>query len=89
MLAQKLRITKIQFAKPMKLKKKEDQSMVTSILLKRENKIPMKGVTETKLGAKTEDMTIQKLPHFGIHPIGNQETPDTIVDANKSLLRGA
>jgi hypothetical protein len=31
----------------MKLKKKEDQSVDTSILLRRENKIPMEGVTET------------------------------------------
>jgi hypothetical protein len=32
----------------MKLKKKEDQSVDTSILLRRGNKIPMEGVTETK-----------------------------------------
>jgi hypothetical protein len=38
----------------MKLKKKGDQSMDTSILLRRENKIPMGGVTETKCGAETE-----------------------------------
>ena len=42
--------------------KKEDQSMNTY-------KIPMKGVTETKFGAETEGMTIQRLPHLGIHPI--------------------
>jgi hypothetical protein len=35
MLAQKLRIPKIQFTKHMKLKKKEDQSVDTSILLRR------------------------------------------------------
>jgi hypothetical protein len=33
------------------------------------NKIPMKGVTETKFGAKTKGWTIQRLPHLGIHPI--------------------
>jgi hypothetical protein len=38
----------------MKLKKKEDQSMDTSILLRRGNKLPMKGVTETKFRAETE-----------------------------------
>ena len=40
--AQKLRIPKIQFLKHMKLKKKEDQSVDSSILLKRVNKIPVK-----------------------------------------------
>jgi hypothetical protein len=55
----------------MKLKKKEDQSMDTLILLRRGNKIPLEGVTETKFGAETEGMTIQRLPHLGIHPINN------------------
>jgi hypothetical protein len=32
----------------MKLKKKEDQSVDTSFLLRMENKIPMEEVTETK-----------------------------------------
>jgi hypothetical protein len=36
----------------MKLKKKEDQSVDTLFLLRRVNKIPMKGVTETKYGAR-------------------------------------
>jgi hypothetical protein len=39
----------------MKLKKKEDQSVATSFLLRVGNKIPMKGVTETKLGAETAE----------------------------------
>jgi hypothetical protein len=46
-LAQKLRIPKIQFAKHMKLQKKEDQSVDTSFLLRMVNKIPMNGITET------------------------------------------
>jgi hypothetical protein len=58
----------------MKLKKKEDQSVDTSIFLRRGNKIPMKEVTETNFGAKTEGMTIQRLPHLGIHPINNHQT---------------
>jgi hypothetical protein len=53
----------------MKLKNKEVQSVDTLILLRRENKIPREGVTETKFGAETEGMTTQKLPHLGIHPI--------------------
>jgi hypothetical protein len=46
----------------MKLKKKEEQSVDTSFLLRRGNKIPMKGVTETKFGAKMKGWTIQRLP---------------------------
>jgi hypothetical protein len=58
----------------MKFKNKEDQSVDTSILLRRGNKIPMEGVTKTKYGAETEGMTIQRLPHLGIHPINNHQT---------------
>jgi hypothetical protein len=54
-----IRILKIQFAKHMKLKKKEDQSVDTSFLLRMGNKIPMEGVTGTKFGAETEGRTIQ------------------------------
>ena len=73
-LAQKLRIPKTQFTKHMKLKKKGEQSVNTSILLRRRNKILMEGVTETKFRAETEGTTIQKLPHLGIHPINNHQT---------------
>jgi hypothetical protein len=72
----------------MKLKKKEDQSVDTLILLRRGNKIPMEGVTETKCGADPEGMTINRLPYMGIHPIYNHQT-QTIAYANKSLLTGA
>jgi hypothetical protein len=37
----------------MKLKKKEDKSVDTLLLLRMGNKIPMEGVTETKFGAGT------------------------------------
>ena len=57
----------------MKLKKKDDQSVDTLILLRRRNKILMEGVTETKFGAETEGMTIQRLPYLGIHPINNHK----------------
>jgi hypothetical protein len=53
----------------MKLKKKEDQSVDTLVLLKMGNKIPMGEVTKTKFGAETEGKAIQRLPHLGIHPI--------------------
>jgi hypothetical protein len=70
-LAQKLRISKIQFAKHMKTKKKEDQSMDTLLLLRMGNKIPMEGVTETKFGAEPEGTAIPRLPHLEIYPINN------------------
>jgi hypothetical protein len=38
----------------MTLKKKDDQSVDTLFLLRRGNKIPMEGVTETKFGAEPE-----------------------------------
>jgi hypothetical protein len=47
-LAPKLRIPKKQFTDHMKLKKKEDQSVDTSVLLTRGNKIFMGANTETK-----------------------------------------
>jgi hypothetical protein len=54
-LAQKLRLPKIQFADHMKLKKKEDQSVDTLILLRCGNTIPMEGVTETSLEQRLKD----------------------------------
>jgi hypothetical protein len=68
-LAQKHRTPKIQFAKHKKIKKRKDQWVDSSFLLRIGNKIPMKGVTETKFGAKMKGWTIQRLPHPGIHPI--------------------
>jgi hypothetical protein len=58
----------------MKLKKKEDQSVDTSIILRRGNKIPMEGVTETKFRAETEGRIIQRLPHLRINSINNHQT---------------
>jgi hypothetical protein len=63
-------------------KKKEDQRVDTSFLLRTGNKIPMKGVTETKFGAKTKGWTIQRLPH------NQPPNPDTIAYASKVLLKG-
>jgi hypothetical protein len=74
----------------MKLKKKEDHSVDTSILLRRGNKIPMEGITETKCGAETEGMTIHRLPNLGIHPINNHQNQTLLcMYVNKSLLTGA
>ena len=69
-LAQKLRIPKIQFAKYKKIKKREDQHVDTSFFLRIGNKIP----TETKFGAKMQGWTIQRLLHPGIHPIISHQT---------------
>jgi hypothetical protein len=42
----------------MKLKKKEDQSVDTLLLLRIGNKTPMEGITETKIEAETKEWTI-------------------------------
>jgi hypothetical protein len=73
-LAQKHRTPKIQFAEHKKMKKREDQWVDTSFLLRIGNKIPMKGVTETKFVTKTKGWTIQRLPHLRIHPIISHQT---------------
>jgi hypothetical protein len=58
----------------MKLKKKEAQSMDTPVLLRRGNKTPMGGDTETKCGAETERKTIQRLPCLEIHSTFSHQT---------------
>ena len=68
-LAQKHRLPNIQFTDHMKVKKKEDQSMDASVLLRKGNKILTGANTETKYGTKTEGKTIQRLPHLEIHHI--------------------
>ena len=67
-----LGIPEIQFTVQMKLKKKEDQSVGVSVLLKG-NKILMGGNTET-YGAQTKGKTIQRLPYLGIHHIYSHQT---------------
>jgi hypothetical protein len=58
----------------MKLKKKEDQSMDTSFLLRMGNKILMERDTEKKFDTEMEGKTTHRLPHPGIHPINNHQT---------------
>jgi hypothetical protein len=74
-LAQKHRTPKKHFAKHKKIKKRENQWVDILFLFRIGTKIQMKGVTETKLGAKTKGWTIQRLPHPGIHPIISHQTP--------------
>jgi len=52
----------------MKLKKKEDQNVDASVLLRKGNKILTGGNTGTKSGTETEEKAIQRLPHLRIHP---------------------
>jgi hypothetical protein len=63
----------------MKLKKKEDQSVDASILLRRDNKILTGGNTETKCGAESEGKAIWRLPHLGIHPIYSHQTQTVLL----------
>jgi hypothetical protein len=58
----------------MKLKKKEDQVVDASILLRRGNKLTTGGNREIKCGAETDKKTIQRLPHLGIHPKYSHQT---------------
>jgi hypothetical protein len=58
----------------MKLKKNEDQSVDTMLLLRIGNKTPMEGVTETMFGAEMKGWTIQRQPHLGIHHIISHQT---------------
>ena len=87
-LAQKLRIPKIQFTDPMKLKQKEDQSVDTLVLLRRGNKISMRGDTKTvwsRNGRKGHPVTVPPGDPSHIQ----SPNPDTVVDAEKCMLTGA
>jgi hypothetical protein len=64
----KFRILKIQFTEHIKLKKKEDQSVGVSVLLRNENKMPIVANMEKKCRAESEGKVIQRLPYPGIHP---------------------
>jgi hypothetical protein len=71
-----------------KSKKKEDQRVDASFLLRMGNKIPMVGVTEKKFGAVTEGRTIQRVLYLGYLSHKQPPNPDTIAYANKILLTG-
>jgi hypothetical protein len=57
----------------MKPKKKEDQDMDASMILRRVDKIPMGGNMDTEYGAEMEGKVIWRLSHVGIHPIYSQQ----------------
>jgi hypothetical protein len=58
----------------MKLKKKEDHTVDTLVLLKWGVKVPMGRDTKTKGGAGTEGKAIQRLSHLGIYTIYSYQT---------------
>ena len=67
----------------MKLKKNDDQSVVTLPLLRIENKTPMEGVTETKFGAEMKEWTAAPRD-----PSHNQPpNTDNIAYTSKILLK--
>jgi hypothetical protein len=70
----KLKIPKIQSTDHMKLKKKKDQSVDTTVYLRMGNKILLGGNLETKCGAEIEGKAIQRLPHLGLHLIYRHQT---------------
>jgi hypothetical protein len=65
----KLRIPKIQLINPVELKKNEDQSAGTLVLVRRRNKILTEANTEAKCGTETGEKAIQRLLHLRIHPL--------------------
>jgi hypothetical protein len=58
----------------MTLKKKEDQSVGASVLLRKGNNILMGPNMETKCGLETEGKAIQRLALLGIHSIYSHQT---------------
>jgi hypothetical protein len=62
------RISKIQFTDHVKLKKKEDQSLDTLILLRMGIKIPMGGDTETKCGTEMKERPSRDCPTWRSFP---------------------
>jgi hypothetical protein len=63
----------------MKFKKKEDQHVDASVLLRRWNKILTGGNMGTTCRAETEGKAFQRLPHLAISI--QTPNPDTIADA--------
>jgi hypothetical protein len=72
----------------MKLKKKEDQSVGASVLLRNGNKILTGANMETKRRAETEDGYLGTVPPGDPSHIQSPK-PNTTVDATKCLLKGA
>jgi hypothetical protein len=67
-LVQKLRIPKIQFAKHMKLEKKEDQSVDTLVLFRMGNKIPMEVLQNQSFQLRQMEGPSRDSPYRGSFP---------------------
>ena len=89
MLVQYFEIPKIQFTDCKKPKKKEDQNMDGSMLLRRGNKILTGGNMETKCGAETEGKAASETAPPGDPSHIQLPNPDTIVFTGNCLLTGA
>jgi hypothetical protein len=86
-LAQKLRIFKIQSAKHMKLKKKEDQRVDTLLFLKMGNKYLWKESQRQSLKLRLKEGPSRDCPTPDPSHI-QSPNPDTIAYASKILLTG-
>jgi hypothetical protein len=73
-LAQKFEIPKIQFTDHMKPKKREDQNVDASVLLRSVNKLLTGGNMETECRAETDGKAIKRLLHLRTHPIYSHQT---------------
>jgi hypothetical protein len=58
----------------MELKKNKNQSVHTSVLLRRGNKIAMEEDPEKRCETEPEGKSFQRLLHLGIHPIYSHQT---------------
>jgi hypothetical protein len=67
-LSQKLRILKIQFTDHVKLKKKEDQSVYTSVLLKRGSKSPWEDMQRQSVEQRLKERPFRDCPTWGSIP---------------------
>jgi hypothetical protein len=72
----------------MKLKKKEDQSMDTLVLLRRGTKYPWEKIQRQSVEQRLKERPSRDCPTWGPSHIQSPNT-DTVVDANKSFLTGA
>ena len=68
----------------MKLRKKEDHSVDTSVLLRRENKNPREEIQRQSVEQRLNERPARDCPTYIQLP-----NPGTIVDARKCLLTGA
>jgi hypothetical protein len=84
MVVQNLGIPNIQFTDHIKFKKKTNQSVDSSVLLRRGDKLLKGGYTETNCEAETKGMAIHRLLHLGIHSIYKHQT-QTLFQMPKSV----